>query len=121
MQDFSRILFFALAGIMGAWSRYAVLWLLSASDASEWGVFIVNILGCFGFGLLFALAQSRLILLVGFMGSFTTFSSYIFDAYKYIVDENWMLLIVNSLLQLVLGLLALRLGLWIYAKAYRAK
>ncbi len=121
MQEINKIMTFALAGILGAWSRYAILWSLGwySQDALVWGVFIVNILGCLGFGFLWPIAKGRKILLTGFMGSFTTFSSYIFEIYIFIQDEAWWLLFCNGFLQIILGLLALRLGFFLHLKSLR--
>ncbi len=115
MQKIYEILAFALAGILGALLRYAILWAISeySQSAIIWGVFIVNTLGCFGFGLLWPLAHSRKVLLIGFMGSFTTFSSYIFDLFVFISSGQWELLFANAFLQLIVGFLALRMGLYL--------
>ncbi len=109
---------FVLACVLGALARYTIMWgLLQINpQALIWGVFIVNIVGCFGFGFLWPIVHARKILLVGFMGSFTTFSSYIYEMYIFIQDGAWLLIFTNSLLQIGLGLLALRLGLYVHAR-----
>lgn len=84
------------------------------------GTAAVNLLGCFAFGLVVALTAQhpasttlRLIVLGGFMGAFTTFSSYVYDSYQLLVAGRTGLAFANLLLQNGLGLLALFAGLWL--------
>lgn len=113
----------ALAGALGATARYglslAVAEVLPRSF--PWGIFIVNILGCALFGVVWELAAvrhilsdaTRTILLVGFMGSFTTFSTLVFDGDLMLRQGQWWLLAANLGGQVVLGVGALRLGMWL--------
>lgn len=83
------------------------------------GVFVVNVLGCFLFGAVWAAAgilhiisdSARVIILTGFMGAFTTFSTFIFDSQALLESGNWGALLLNVGGQIALGLLALRLGI----------
>ena len=78
-------LFVFLGGGTGSLARY----LLSLGVGSLWdggfplGTFLINLLGCFGIGLLGGLSERaildpnlRLLLQTGFLGGFTTFSSF---------------------------------------------
>lgn len=116
----STVLLIGLAGFCGALSRY---WLGGLAHkvlgtAFPWGTMTANVLGCFLFGLVFALAderfllkeQTRIVLLVGFMGSFTTFSSLIFESSQLLRDSQWVLAGINYIGQTLLGLGALWLG-----------
>jgi CrcB protein len=55
-----------------------------------WGTFVVNLCGSFLFGLIVAFGRGRMnvpagletILLVGFLGGFTTYSSFAFQSYE---------------------------------------
>ena len=76
------------AGGLGTISRYAVSQLLTGSFGSRypWGTLIVNVVGCFLFGIfaeLFAAekldAGWKVIVLTGFLGGFTTFSAFAFE------------------------------------------
>lgn len=81
----SGFIWVGLGGAAGAMTRYAVgLWLAGMSTAG-WPVatFAVNILGSMGIGVAFVLLQSgvltpdmRALLMVGFFGGFTTFSTF---------------------------------------------
>ncbi|HLU39149.1 MAG TPA: CrcB family protein [Planctomycetota bacterium] len=77
----------ASAGALGAVLRYALGELLAALAGATppLGAFAANVLGCFLFGLVTGLIPAenagplRVALLVGFLGSFTTFSTYVGD------------------------------------------
>jgi len=117
----TTVFLIGLAGMCGAISRY---WLAGLAHkligpSFPWGTLAVNILGCFLFGFIFILAeerimirqQTRIILLVGFMGSFTTFSSLIFESNQLLRDAQWLLAGLNYLSQTALGVIALWLGI----------
>ena len=78
-----------LGGALGAIARYyATDWLRAlAGDALPWGTFAVNVIGSFaiGFGLVWLQAmapsaQARQLVIIGFLGSFTTFSTFSYEA-----------------------------------------
>lgn len=77
----------------------------------------VNVVGCLGFGVCWALAQDRwspvvaAAVFVGFFGAFTTFSSFAFDCHELLggARPGWFL--INVLGQNVLGLSAMAAGL----------
>jgi CrcB protein len=116
----SKLLWIALAGAVGSLSRYGLQGLVQrhAESMFPWGTLAVNVLGCFLFGLAWALAEergvmaedTRVILLVGFMGAFTTFSSFAYDTFHLARDAQWMLAAANVAAQNVVGFLALVLG-----------
>jgi CrcB protein len=49
-------------------------------------------------------------MLGGFMGAFTTFSTFIFDTGGFVRDAQWLLATGNLLLQSVVGLVSLFVG-----------
>jgi len=88
----------ALGGAIGALARYGVaLWVgKSLGGVFPWGIFTVNILGCFLIGLLSIsmihsqhLAQYRPLLIVGILGGFTTFSSFGLESMQLIEAKAW--------------------------------
>ena len=116
-----NLLWIAAAGGAGALARYGLGGLMHRLLGSSfpWGTFTVNILGCFLFGLIWALAETRLaispqvrlIVLTGFMGSFTTFSTFVFETGMLLKDGQYLFALANMLGQNLLGLVALFLGL----------
>src|SRR5579862_2618933 len=83
------IVWLAVLGAVGTLSRYALDGILQkyCGASFPWGILVVNLVGCFAFGLVFPLAEerkligsdTRQIILTGFMGAFTTFSTFTFQ------------------------------------------
>lgn len=116
-----NLFWIAIAGALGSLSRYG-LFLLSHKLLGweyPWGTTFVNILGCFLFGLIWAMArdnswlngETRTIILVGFMGSFTTFSTFIFEIDNLIKDGKYAIAGVDLMIQLSIGLALLMCGI----------
>ena len=115
-----QLLWLAAAGAVGTLSRYGVSTLVHwlAGNKLPWGTLVVNVLGCFLFGLVWTLAEERLhlrgefrfILLVGFMGAFTTFSTFAFETSGLLRDSEWALAAANLLGQNALGVACIFLG-----------
>jgi CrcB protein len=94
-----RLFMVAIGGALGAIARYGLSGLVSnfASERFPWGTFAVNALGCFAFGLLAPAALERaalsptmrLLVFTGFLGAFTTFSTYGFETAQLMRDAQW--------------------------------
>ena len=78
-----------LGGAFGAIARYyATDWVrILAGDAFPWGTFAVNTVGSFALGFIMVWlqsmspsAQTRHFIAIGFLGSFTTFSTFSYEA-----------------------------------------
>lgn len=121
MEQFKQLGLIFLAGGFGTLARYGVssgVYALLGRNF-PWGTIAVNIIGCFLFGLVWDLAAVRQlihdahreILLVGFMGSFTTFSTFIFDSHILWRSSSLLGLACNLLVQIIVGFLALRAGM----------
>ncbi len=116
----SKLLLLALAGALGTISRYALAGLVQEAGGASfpWGTLAVNLAGCFLAGLLWTLFEThwplsgriRMILLVGFMGAFTTFSAFILETGELARASEWGWAALNLALQNVLGLAALFAG-----------
>jgi len=116
----SKIVLIALAGACGTLCRYwlsGLVYDLMGRDF-PWGTWAVNIAGCFLFGLVWILAeergflsaQARILILTGFMGAFTTFSTFIFESGGLLNDGQWLKLALNLAGQNLVGFAALYLG-----------
>jgi fluoride exporter len=116
-----KLLWIALAGALGTLCRYGLGGLVHKHIESvfPWGTAIINILGCLAFGLLWSWMEDRVwvsgearaAVLVGFLGGFTTFSSFVFETGQLLRDSEWLLALGNLSLQNVVGLAALFVGL----------
>ncbi|MBI5521123.1 MAG: fluoride efflux transporter CrcB [Desulfarculus sp.] len=121
-----KLFYIGLAGALGTLARYGLSgWVQRLGDFSyPWGTTAVNLLGCFLFGLVWTWAEARLwftgemraVVLVGFMGGFTTFSSFAFETGMLLKDSQWLMACANLVLQNLVGLVALALG-WAAGKA----
>jgi CrcB protein len=111
----------AAMGAMGTLCRYGLdgMVLRLCGERFPWGILVVNALGCFLFGVVYPLAeerllisgQTRLIILTGFMGSFTTFSTFTFQTAEFLRDSQWFSAGANVVGQIVLGLVCMFAGL----------
>jgi fluoride exporter len=111
----------AVFGALGTLARYGLSgWVQRLGGAGfPWGTLAVNALGCLLFGLVWALAEERLlisgqtrfILLTGFMGAFTTFSTFAFESSQMLRDGEWLLAGLNLVAQNLLGLLCMAAGI----------
>lgn len=111
----------ALAGGAGTLARYGLSTTVMqrwAGTGFPWGTVVVNLAGCFLFGLVWSLAvehawigaEARAVLLIGFMGGFTTFSSFGFETFTLLRDAQWGRAAANVLIQNLCGILFLWLG-----------
>jgi len=116
-----KILFLAAAGALGTVARAGITEFVQRGLGLKfpWGTVAVNILGCFLFGLVWAFAESRshinpqlrFVVLVGFMGAFTTFSSYMYDVGLLAQQARLGAALGNVVLQNSVGIVCLLGGL----------
>ena len=109
-------LWVGLGGFCGAIARYAVGLLIieRLGTAFPWHTLIVNLTGSFLIGVIMAMlldrsmleSTLRLLLVVGFLGGYTTFSSYTYEAISLIERGAWTPALAYLLASNVLGLLA---------------
>ncbi len=115
-----KLFLMAIAGAAGTVARYTMAgWIQRWQGADfPWGTLAVNVLGCFLVGLLWALfetrlvvsAETRTIVLVGFMGAFTTFSAFILETGELLRPAEWTYAAANVSMQVGLGLAAFFMG-----------
>ncbi len=121
-----KLLWIALAGALGTLARYGLGGLMHRllPWPFPWGTLTVNLVGSFLFGLVWAVAVERtmisadlrIIVLAGFMGAFTTFSTFMFETGELLRNSQWLLAVGNLALQNVVGLAAVLAG-WALARA----
>jgi CrcB protein len=110
-----------LGGFAGAIARYVVDGYIAErfAGAFPWGTLVVNISGSFALGLLFALTADRATLpaeirgpvLIGFIGAYTTFSTYMLESWQLVGSGAFGLALVNVFGSVVLGLVAVGVGM----------
>lgn len=118
--SFQVWLWITLAGALGTLCRFALArWILIRTGESfPWGTFAVNALGCFAIGLVAAAIEKeqlmspavRLAVIVGFLGGFTTFSSFALEAFALAKDGEWFAAASYVVLTNVIGLAAVWAG-----------
>lgn len=121
-------LYVVFGGALGCLVRYwctqwaTILW----GNQFPYGTVLVNILGCFLIGLLAGLPQGfsflpyplRLLLVIGFLGGFTTFSSYTFNTFELLQTGQVFKAAFNALGSVFIGLIALYIGYFVIQLAY---
>ena len=116
------LLFVALGGALGACSRYGVGMIAQQWTATSFplGTLLINVLGSFGMGLASPLLLSsgvgRAFVTIGFLGGFTTFSTFSFEFFSLIEARNFSaagVYLTGSFLLSIGGLvLGILLGRW---------
>jgi fluoride exporter len=114
------VLAVASGGAAGALARFGVDSLIERHVHSlfPWSTFAINISGCFLNGLLVALVVDALGaptwatrgLIVGFLGAYTTFSTFGAETYELTEMRQWGLAIANILASVAVGVAAVALG-----------
>lgn len=115
-----RLALIGLAGLLGTLSRYALSGLVARrfGETFPTGTLVVNLSGCFIAGFLFYLLQDRFLvnevvrtaIMIGFLGGFTTFSSFGLQTFTLLRDGEFALATANVLISNVAGLLTVWAG-----------
>jgi len=113
----------AIGGALGAMARYAVsTWIFNAtSHKFPYATLSVNVLGSFVMGILFVFiveraalpAEMRGLLMIGFLGAFTTFSTFSLDALGLWQNGHLFLALVYVLATVVLCIVAISCAIWL--------
>ncbi len=118
----TALMLVGLGGFFGAVSRYVVGTLVANRWGTGWpyGTFIINITGCFIIGFFLTLTAERftvgeawkLLFPVGFVGAYTTFSTYEYETVKLIESGAWARALSYVALSTIVGFAAVWLALW---------
>ncbi len=92
-----NILLIAAGGALGAVARYGLSgWLQERAGFFPWGTLAVNVLGSFLLGLTFRYLEATALpaewrqgATIGFLGAFTTFSTFSYEAVALVQDGDW--------------------------------
>jgi len=115
-----RYLMIAIGGAAGAIARYQLAAVIQARIPAGFplGTFVVNITGCLVMGIAMTLLTERLVVHpnwrylvpVGFIGAYTTFSTFEYETFRAITEGSVMIAFGNIIASVVAGYAALWLG-----------
>ncbi len=116
-----ELLAIAAAGALGALARYGVaVWAkANIGDAFPWGTWIANMLGCLALGFFMQWTLDhpglpkalRLAVATGFLGAFTTFSTFSYETVKAATSGLATVALANIAANLLVGLLCAWAGI----------
>ena len=110
----------AVGGALGALARYALGGLVQewAGPRFPYGTLVINISGCLVMGMVMTLLTERgvahpnwrFLVPVGFIGAYTTFSTFEYETFRAIEQGAWMVGLWNVVISVVVGFIALVAG-----------
>jgi CrcB protein len=116
-----KYLMIALGGALGAMARYQVTVAIQSRVVSlfPWGTFVVNVSGCFLMGAAAALVVGKtglhenwaFFVPIGFIGAYTTFSTFELETYRAVTMSTFALGAANVAGSVIAGYAALWLGM----------
>ena len=111
-----RLLTIGIGGFFGAIARYLISGLVTALDGSLFplGTLAVNLSGSLFLGFVYTIMTDklvidpywRLLIAVGFIGAFTTFSTFSYETVKLMESGSFSLAFINITVSLVGGITA---------------
>ena len=123
METFGKILSVAVGGAFGAVARYLinVSPLKNLFQPFPFPTFFINITGSFLIGFLLILLTDkfdtqdnlRLAIIVGFLGAFTTFSTFEMEIWSLIKDNQFLMAFLYLFLSVLVGFIGVALGVWL--------
>lgn len=126
METFSKILSVAIGGAFGAVARY----LINISPLSHlfakfpFPTFFINVTGSFLIGFLLILLTDkfqvnenlRMAVIVGFLGAYTTFSTFEMEIFGLIREKEFGMAFVYLIASVLVGFIGVSLGVWLAKK-----
>ncbi|MBQ0147659.1 MAG: fluoride efflux transporter CrcB [Flavobacteriaceae bacterium] len=114
------IILVGLGGALGSILRYVVGVEIKQLVATSFPIatFIINIIGCLIIGLLYGISEKNnlgnsdlnYLLIIGFCGGFTTFSTFANENFNLIQQQNFITPLFYISSSIIIGILAVRLG-----------
>ena len=109
-----------LGGVVGTVARYLLSGIVYQIFGTSFpcGTLVVNLIGCFVIGFLATIAEekfllgpnARFLLMVGFCGAFTTFSTFMLETANLLKDGESVKAFLNVASSILIGFLVFRLG-----------
>jgi CrcB protein len=113
----------AIGGALGSVARYALSsWIFDiTSHKFPYATLIVNVAGSFVMGILFVViveraalpAEMRSLLMIGFIGAFTTFSAFSLDALGLWQNGHVLMSVIYMITTIILCLVAISTAIWL--------
>ena len=113
----------AIGGALGSVARYALSgWIFDiTSHKFPYATLIVNVAGSFVMGILFVVvveraalpAEMRSLLMIGFIGAFTTFSAFSLDALGLWQNGHVLMSVIYMITTVILCLVAISTAIWL--------
>lgn len=125
METITKFFVVGIGGALGAIARYGMGLLLGKLFAPfPIATFAINISGSFLIGFLMAAFGGRLevsdnfkiLAVVGFLGAYTTFSTFEFETFELVRERNLMTAFLYVALSFALGLIGVFIGVWLGRK-----
>lgn len=112
-----------LGGGIGSILRYGIsCWMPKSTGSFAWPTFLANVIGCLLIGLLYAHVNKvttgsntyKLLLITGFCGGFTTFSTFSFEVIDLLQKQQWVPAFVYIVLSVFLCILSCGMGYFLF-------
>lgn len=126
MENFLKILAVGIGGAFGAIARYLinVSPLANLFEKFPFPTFFINITGSFLIGFLYVLLTDkfvinenlRIAILVGFLGAFTTFSTFEFEVFNLTREKYFTSALAYLFLSVFAGFIGVLVGVWLAKK-----
>jgi CrcB protein len=126
MEGLTRIFAVAIGGAFGAVARHLIN-ISPLADLFEkfpFPTFLINVVGSFFIGFLFILLSDkftinehfRVAIMVGFLGAFTTFSTFELEIFALVRDRHFITAFAYLFLSVCVGFLGVLSGIWMAKK-----
>jgi len=109
-----------IGGFLGAIARFWLGGYVSTKMGTRfpYGTFLINCTGCFLIGLIVTLLAEkthwspnwRYLIPIGFIGAYTTFSTFEYETFRVIQDGELLMAFLNVVLSVIVGFLAVWMG-----------
>ena len=118
-----KYFYLGMGGLIGTFARYLLVGVIYQKFGTgfPYGTFVVNMTGCFLVGLFssfidekfFLGPDSKVLLMAGFCGAYTTFSAYMLETSKLASGGEIGRAFLNIMVSTIIGFAAVRLGIFV--------